>query len=142
MLNNSSILITGGTGCFGNTFVPMTLAKYTPKRLVICSRGEMKQWKVAQKFKGESRVRSFIGQVRDKNRLARAFDGIDFVVPASVTKIAPTAIHGWSTNPARFDVEVKVKSYFTYTSAKSAAWMSVEQQRARIDANRSMVGTI
>ena len=50
MLSNSSILITGGTGSFGNTFVPMTLAKYNPKRLVIYSRDEMKQWDMAHKF--------------------------------------------------------------------------------------------
>lgn len=91
MLSNSSILITGGTGSFGNTFVPMTLAKYNPKRLVIYSRDEMKQWEMAQKFEGDPRVRFFIGDVRDKDRLARALDGIDFVVHAAATKIVPTA---------------------------------------------------
>ncbi len=91
MLSNSSILITGGTGSFGNTFVPMTLAKYNPERLVIYSRDEMKQWEMAQKFEGDPRVRFFIGDVRDKDRLARALDGIDFVVHAAATKIVPTA---------------------------------------------------
>lgn len=91
MLTNSSILITGGTGSFGNTFVPMTLAKYNPKRLVIFSRDEMKQWEMAQRFEGDSRVRFFIGDVRDKDRLARALDGIDYVVHAAATKIIPTA---------------------------------------------------
>jgi UDP-N-acetylglucosamine 4,6-dehydratase len=91
MLNNSSILITGGTGSFGNTFVPMTLSKYNPKRLVIYSRDEMKQWDMAQRFAGDPRVRFFIGDVRDKDRLARALDGIDFVVHAAATKIVPTA---------------------------------------------------
>lgn len=91
MLNDSSILITGGTGSFGNTFVPMTLAKYNPKRLVIYSRDEMKQWEMAQKFPGDSRVSFIIGDVRDKNRLARALDGIDFVVHAAATKIVPAA---------------------------------------------------
>ena len=62
MLSNKSILITGGTGSFGNTFVPMTLAKYNPKRLVIYSREELKQWGMAQKFEGDSRVRFFIGE--------------------------------------------------------------------------------
>jgi len=66
MLTNSSILITGGTGSFGNTFVPMTLAKYNPKRLVIYSRDEMKQWDMAHKFEGDRRVRFFFGDVRDK----------------------------------------------------------------------------
>jgi UDP-N-acetylglucosamine 4,6-dehydratase len=91
MLTNSSILITGGTGSFGNTFVPMTLAKYDPKRLVIYSRDEMKQWEMAQKFQNDPRVRFFIGDVRDKDRLARALDGIDYVVHAAATKIVPTA---------------------------------------------------
>lgn len=91
MLANASILITGGTGSFGNIFVPMTLAKYNPKRLVIYSRDEMKQWEMAQKFEGDPRVRFFIGDIRDKDRLARALDGIDYVVHAAATKIIPTA---------------------------------------------------
>ena len=91
MLTNSSILITGGTGSFGHTFVPMTLAKYNPRRLVIFSRDEMKQWEMAKLYKNDDRVRFFIGDVRDKNRLARALKGIDFVVHAAATKIVPTA---------------------------------------------------
>ncbi|MFN5099381.1 MAG: UDP-N-acetylglucosamine 4,6-dehydratase (inverting) [Burkholderiaceae bacterium] len=91
MLSNSSILVTGGTGSFGKTFVPMTLAKFNPKRLVIYSRDEMKQWEMAQQYAGDPRVSFIIGDVRDKDRLARAFDGIDFVVHAAATKIVPTA---------------------------------------------------
>jgi len=91
MLKNSSILITGGTGSFGHAFVPMTLKKYNPKRLVIFSRDEMKQWEMQKHFKGDDRVRFFIGDVRDKDRLYRALDGIDYVVHAAATKIVPTA---------------------------------------------------
>ena len=91
MLTNSSILITGGTGSFGHTFVPMTLAKYNPKKLVIFSRDEMKQWEMMKLFKGDSRVRFLIGDVRDKDRLYRALDGVDYVVHAAATKIVPTA---------------------------------------------------
>lgn len=91
MLNNSSILITGGTGSFGHSFVPMTLARYNPHRLVIFSRDEMKQWEMAKIYADEPRVRFFIGDVRDKDRLARALDGIDYVVHAAATKIVPTA---------------------------------------------------
>ena len=98
MLNNASILITGGTGSFGNTFVPMTLAKYNPKRLVIYSRDEMKQWEMAQRFNGDPRVSFIIGDVRDKDRLTRALDGIDYVVHAAATKIVPTAEY----NPFEF----------------------------------------
>ena len=91
MFNNSSILITGGTGSFGHAFVAMTLNKYNPRRLVIYSRDEMKQWEMAKLYGTDSRVRFFIGDVRDKDRLSRALDGIDFVVHAAATKIVPTA---------------------------------------------------
>ncbi|MFZ4801956.1 MAG: UDP-N-acetylglucosamine 4,6-dehydratase (inverting) [Chlorobium sp.] len=91
MLSNSSILITGGTGSFGHTFVPLTLSKYNPHRLVIYSRDEMKQWEMAKLYGDDERVRFFIGDVRDKDRLARALKGIDYVVHAAATKIVPTA---------------------------------------------------
>lgn len=91
MLTNSTILLTGGTGSFGHTFVPMTLVRYNPKKLIIYSRDEMKQWNMAKLFKDDPRVRFFIGDVRDKERLYRALDGVDFVVHAAATKIVPTA---------------------------------------------------
>ena len=91
MLTHSSILITGGTGSFGNHFVPMTLARFNPKRLVVYSRDEMKQWEMAKLFEGVNRVRFFIGDIRDKDRLSRALDGIDYVVHAAAIKIVPTA---------------------------------------------------
>jgi len=91
MLKNSSILITGGTGSFGHTFIPMTLEKYNPKKIVVLSRDEMKQWEMAKLFKDDPRVRFMIGDVRDKDRLYRALDGIDYVVHAAATKIVPTA---------------------------------------------------
>jgi len=91
MLKNSSILITGGTGSFGHTFIPMTLEKYNPKKIVIFSRDEMKQWEMAKLFKNDPRVRFMIGDVRDRDRLYRALDGIDYVVHAAATKIVPTA---------------------------------------------------
>lgn len=91
MLRNSSILITGGTGSFGRQFVPMTLDKFNPKRIVIYSRDEMKQWEMAQAYSNDPRVSFMIGDVRDKERLSRALDGIDYVVHAAATKIVPTA---------------------------------------------------
>lgn len=91
MLTNSTILVTGGTGSFGHTFVPMTLKKYNPKKLIILSRDEMKQWEMAKLYQGDPRVRFFIGDVRDKDRLYRALDGVDYVVHAAATKIVPTA---------------------------------------------------
>jgi UDP-N-acetylglucosamine 4,6-dehydratase/5-epimerase len=91
MLNNASILVTGGTGSFGHTFVPMTLARYNLKKLIVYSRDEMKQWEMAKLFANDPRVRFFIGDVRDKERLYRALDGVDCVVHAAATKIVPTA---------------------------------------------------
>ncbi|EJN09810.1 UDP-N-acetylglucosamine 4,6-dehydratase (inverting) [Herbaspirillum sp. YR522] len=91
MLTNQSILMTGGTGSFGHMFTAMTLAKYNPRRLVIFSRDEMKQWEMAKLYGDDPRVRFFIGDVRDKDRLARALNGIDLVVHAAATKIVPTA---------------------------------------------------
>ncbi|MBT7623112.1 MAG: UDP-N-acetylglucosamine 4,6-dehydratase (inverting) [Flavobacteriaceae bacterium] len=91
MLKNSNILITGGTGSFGKTFIPMTLEKYNPKKIVIYSRDEMKQWTLSENFKNDPRVKFVIGDVRDKERLSRCLDGIDFVVHAAATKIVPTA---------------------------------------------------
>jgi len=91
MLTNSNILVTGGTGSFGHTFIPMTLKKYNPKKIVVFSRDEMKQWEMAKLFKGDERIRFFIGDIRDRDRLYRALDGIDYVVHAAATKIVPTA---------------------------------------------------
>ncbi|WP_343821856.1 UDP-N-acetylglucosamine 4,6-dehydratase (inverting) [Castellaniella daejeonensis] len=91
MLKEKSILITGGTGSFGHTFVPMTLARYNPARIIILSRDEMKQWEMAKLYGDNPRVRFFIGDVRDKDRLYRALDGVDYVVHAAATKIVPTA---------------------------------------------------
>lgn len=69
----------------------MTLARYNPRRLVIFSRDEMKQWEMAKRFANDPRVRFFIGDVRDKERLYRALDGVEYVVHAAATKIVPTA---------------------------------------------------
>ena len=91
MLTNKSILVTGGTGSFGNAFVPMTLEKYDPKQIVIYSRDEMKQWEMAQKFQGDHRVKFVIGDVRDQKHLSRTLNGIDYVVHAAATKIVPIA---------------------------------------------------
>ena len=91
MLKNSTILVTGGTGSFGNKFVPLTLERYNPKKIIIFSRDEMKQWEMAQRYEDDDRIRFFIGDVRDRERLYRALDGVDFVIHAAATKIVPTA---------------------------------------------------
>ena len=69
----------------------MTLAKYNPKKIIIYSRDEMKQWEMAKLYANDTRIRFFIGDVRDRDRLYRALDGVDYVVHAAATKIVPTA---------------------------------------------------
>lgn len=91
MFENKTILVTGGTGSFGHKFIPMTLEKYNPKKIIVFSRDEMKQWEMAKLFPNDDRLRFFIGDVRDKERLYRALDGVDYVVHAAATKIVPTA---------------------------------------------------
>lgn len=91
MLAGSTILVTGGTGSFGTRFIPMTLEKYNPRRIIIYSRDEIKQWDMAKGYTADPRIRFFIGDVRDRDRLYRAFDGVDYVVHAAATKIVPTA---------------------------------------------------
>tara|TARA_B100000242_G_scaffold291202_1_gene264072 strand:+ start:3998 stop:4996 length:999 start_codon:yes stop_codon:yes gene_type:complete len=91
MLNDKTILITGGTGSFGHQFVSQILANYKPKKVIVFSRDEMKQWHMKSDYSDNDRVRFLIGDVRDKDRLYRAFDGVDYVVHAAATKIVPTA---------------------------------------------------
>ena len=91
MLKGKTILVTGGTGSFGQRFIRMTLKKYNPKKIIVYSRDEMKQWAMSKEFQGEDRIRYFIGDVRDQRRLSRAFDSVDIVVHAAATKIVPTA---------------------------------------------------
>ena len=90
-MDNSTIVVTGGTGSFGHKFIRMTLDKYNPRKIIVFSRDEMKQWEMAKLYSDDSRVRFFIGDVRDRDRLYRALDGVDFVVHAAATKIVPTA---------------------------------------------------
>ena len=91
MFEGASILVTGGTGSFGHAFVPETLARFNPRRLIVYSRDEMKQWHMAQFLNHDKRVRFFVGDVRDRDRLYRALDNVDYVVHAAATKIVPTA---------------------------------------------------
>lgn len=91
MFDDVSVLVTGGTGSFGQAFLPVLLKKGRPRRVVVLSRDEMKQWEMARQYQGDDRVRFFIGDVRDRDRLYRALDGIDYVIHAAALKIVPTA---------------------------------------------------
>ena len=90
MLNNKTILITGGTGSFGRKFTEVVFERYSPKKLIIFSRDEYKQHEMAKEFpEGKFNIRYFIGNVRDKNRLERAFENVDYVVHAAALKQVP-----------------------------------------------------
>lgn len=93
MLSNKTILITGGTGSFGKKFLEMIFANYQPKKVIIYSRDEFKQANMKAEYQNKvdmSRVRFFIGDVRDKERLYRAFHGVDYVIHAAAMKQVPT----------------------------------------------------
>ena len=90
MFNGKSILITGGTGSFGKHFTKTLLENYKPKRLVIYSRDELKQFEMQQNF-NDPAMRYFIGDVRDTPRLNQALNGIDYVIHAAALKQVPAA---------------------------------------------------
>ncbi len=97
MLNNKSILVTGGTGSFGKAFTRYVLEHYDPKKVIIYSRDELKQFLMQNEYKDyKDKLRFFIGDVRDKERLARAFEGVDYVVHAAALKQVPACEY----NPA------------------------------------------
>lgn len=90
MFDNKTVLVTGGTGSFGHAFTEYILYNTSVKKLILLSRDEMKQWHMAKKFK-DPRLRFFIGDIRDRERLRRSFVGVDYVIHAAATKIVPTA---------------------------------------------------
>jgi UDP-N-acetylglucosamine 4,6-dehydratase (inverting) len=99
MLNERSILVTGGTGSFGKAFVKLILTRYPRiRRLVVLSRDELKQFEMAQRYRDVDAIRFFIGDVRDEVRLKRAMEGIDYVVHAAALKQVPAAEY----NPFEF----------------------------------------
>ncbi len=91
MLTDKTILITGGTGSFGKSFTRYVLTNYQPKKIIIYSRDEFKQWAMADEFKGyEEKLRFFIGDVRDLERLKRACEGVDYIIHAAALKQVPS----------------------------------------------------
>jgi len=90
MLNRKTILITGGTGSFGQAFTKKVLTEYEPRKVIIYSRDEYKQYMMRKKFAGyDEPLRFFLGDIRDKSRLCRAFEGVDYVVHAAALKQVP-----------------------------------------------------
>lgn len=100
MLNGKTILVTGGTGSFGKKFIQIVLQKYQPKKLIIFSRDELKQFEMAQTLSEKKYpcIRYLLGDVRDRDRLTHAFSGVDYVIHAAALKQVPAAEH----NPGEF----------------------------------------
>lgn len=120
MLNNKTILITGGTGSFGKCFTEYVLEHYEPKKVIIYSRDEFKQFLMENEFREyKDKLRFFIGDVRDRERMQRAFEGVDYVIHAAALKQVPaceynpneaikTNIHGaQNVIDAALDCDVK-----------------------------------
>ena len=98
LFEGASVLVTGGTGSFGKAFITELLKNHDPKRVVVFSRDELKQWEVRQHFQDDARLRWFIGDVRDLDRLRRAMHGVDYVVHAAALKQVDTGEY----NPHEF----------------------------------------
>ena len=91
MFDNKTVLITGGTGSFGKKFIYKTINKFNPKKLIIYSRDEMKQWNMSLQYNQNDSVEFVIGDIRDKERVRSVLKGVDIVIHAAATKIVPTA---------------------------------------------------
>ena len=133
-LNNKSILVTGGTGSFGNKFISTVLERWPDvKRMVVYSRDEQKQFEMAQRFPREKypSIRFFIGDVRDYDRLKRAFERIDIVVHAAAMKHVPIAEYnpdecvktniGGADNVIRASLETRVENVVALSTDKACA---------------------
>jgi UDP-N-acetylglucosamine 4,6-dehydratase len=132
MLNNKSVLITGGTGSFGKKCTEIILKRYNPRRLIIFSRDELKQFEMAQIFSDKEYdcIRFFIGDVRDKERLYRAFYGVDYVIHAAALKQVPAAEYNpfeaiktnilGAQNVINVAIDQKVKKVIALSTDKAA----------------------
>ena len=132
MLNDKSILITGGTGSFGKKATEIILKRYKPKRLIIFSRDELKQFEMAQQFPDSKYdcIRYFIGDVRDKERLNRAFHDVDYVIHAAALKQVPAAEYNpfeavktnilGAQNVINVAIDQKVKEVIALSTDKAA----------------------
>ena len=133
MLNDKVILITGGTGSFGKKATEIILKRYKPQKLIIFSRDELKQFEMAQIYSPEKYpcMRYFIGDVRDKERLYRAFYGVDYIIHAAALKQVPTAEYNpfeavktniiGAENVINAAIDNNVKRVITLSTDKAAA---------------------
>ena len=129
MFNDKSILITGGTGSFGKRYVRTILERYRPRKLIVYSRDELKQFEMEQEFNQEC-MRYFLGDVRDRERLVQAMNGVDYVIHAAALKQVPAAeynpmeciktnVHG-AENVIRAAIENGVQKVIALSTDKAA----------------------
>jgi len=129
MFNNQVILITGGTGSFGKKYTQIILEKYQPKKIIVFSRDELKQFEMQQTF-NDPCMRYFIGDVRDENRIGEAMEGVDYVIHAAAMKQVPAAeynpmeciktnIHG-AENVIRAAIKNNIKKVIALSTDKAA----------------------
>lgn len=129
MFNDKAILITGGTGSFGKRCVKILLERFKPRKIIVYSRDELKQFEMQQEFKGEM-MRYFIGDVRDAQRLTQAMRGVDFVIHAAALKQVPAAeynpleciktnVHG-AENVIQAAIENEVEKVIALSTDKAA----------------------
>ena len=130
MFEGKTILITGGAGSFGKSFTKYILERHNPKKLIIFSRDEFKQFHMAKEFEGDDRIRFFLGDIRDRDRLERAFNGVDIVIHAAALKHVPileynpfeavkTNITG-TQNVINAAIDQKVKKVLVISTDKAA----------------------
>lgn len=150
LLDGKTILITGGTGSFGKCFTRYVMEHYNPKKVIIYSRDEFKQWMMENEFKEYAdKLRFFIGDVRDQERLRRAFEGVDYVIHAAALKQVPaceynpneaikTNIHGaMNIIEAALDTNVKGRCTFHRQSGKPGQPLRRHKTRQRQAVYRS-----
>lgn len=138
MFTDKTLLITGGTGSFGNTFEPMALKKYKPRKVIVFSRDKMKQWKMAKHFADGDSCRFFICVVRD--RLYQAIDDVCYVIHAA-TKIV-TQINRCDRDHNRIKYGVKAADGFVYSSCRDQDWMTDTELQYWNELNKHKIGTI
>ena len=129
MFNNQTILITGGTGSFGKKYIQIILEKFKPKKIIVLSRDELKQFEMQQTY-NEPCMRYFIGDVRDEKRMQEAMEGVDYVIHAAAMKQVPAAeynpmeciktnIYG-AENVIRASISNNVKKVIALSTDKAA----------------------
>ena len=137
MLNNQSILVTGGTGSFGKKFIETVLVNYNPKKIIIFSRDELKQLEMSNEIneKDYPFIRYFIGDVRDKERLTLALNNIDYVIHCAALKQVPTAEY----NPLEYiktnviGAQNVIEACLSHRSIKKVIALSTDKAAAPIN---------